>query len=322
MAIYIVKRVLLLIPIILIVSFIVFALLDIAPGSVLNTVQFERTSQEDLARLKSELNLDKPMVYRYGLYMNNLLKGDLGKSDRSKLDVWNMYITKLPNTLNLALASIVFGAAIGIPLGIVAARHAGSIIDNTVTFIALVGMSMPTFWLGLLLIIVFSLRLPLLPTGGNDAGFRSIILPGICSGFMLMANCARQTRSSMLEVLRADYLRTARAKGVTEKRVIRRHALGNAWIPILATLGGALSFSVAGSAIVESVFAWNGVGRMVIDAVNSRDVTTTMGCVILTSVLYVLIQLIVDLLYATVDPRIKSRFAKIGRKSRKRMVAP
>jgi len=316
MILYAIKRILFLIPIIIAVSFIVYALMDLAPGSIIDTMHFESLTEEEIAAIKSDLGLDKPMIYRYGLYMYKLVQGNLGKSDRTQLDVWEVYKTRLPNTLVLALASIIFGATIGIPLGIVAARHAGSLTDNFATFISLIGMSMPSFWLGLLLIIQFTLRLQWLPTGGNSHGFRSIILPGICSGFMLMASCTRQTRSSMLEVLQADYLRTARAKGVPETVVIRKHALGNAWIPILTTLGGTLSHAVAGSAIIESVFAWNGVGRMVIEAVNNRDVTTATGCVILTSVLYVLIQLIVDLMYAFVDPRIKSRFANTSRKRR------
>ena len=314
MILYTVKRILLLIPILIAVSFIVYALLDLAPGSILDTISFENMTDDDIAEMRARFGFDKPMIYRYGKYMINLFQGDLGKSDRSGLDVWGTYITRLPNTLKLSLASIVFGAGIGIPIGIFAARHAGSPLDSGVTFLSLIGMSMPTFWLGLMLLIVFSLRLQWLPTGGDSAGFRSIILPGICSGFMLMASCARQTRSSMLEVLTADYLRTARAKGVQESSVIRKHALRNAWIPILTTLGGALSHAVAGSAIIETVFAWNGVGRMVIDAVNSRDVTTTLGCVIITSVVYVLIQLIVDLMYALVDPRIKSQFSTTRRR--------
>ena len=313
---YVVRRILFLIPIIIAVSFIVFALMDLAPGSVINTVRVDMLTQEQMEEMIIAFNLDKPMIYRYGLYMVNLLQGDLGKSEQTQLDVWGLYISRLPNTLVLALASIVFGAAVGIPLGIIAARHAGTLIDNAVTFISLIGMSMPSFWLGLILIIQFTLTWKWLPTGGNSAGFRSVILPGICCGFMLMATCSRQTRSSMLEVLRADYLRTARAKGVPEKLVVRKHALGNAWIPILTTLGATLSQSIAGSAIIESVFAWPGVGRMVIEAVNNRDVTTAMGSVILTSVLYVLIQLVVDLMYSFVDPRIKSQFANTSGKRR------
>jgi peptide/nickel transport system permease protein len=235
-------------------------------------------------------------------------------SDYTGLSVWSIYIERLPNTLVLALSSLVFGASVAIPLGVFAARRAGTLADNSVTFVSLIGMSMPGFWLGLLLLLQFSLKWQLLPAGGNRDGIRSIILPAICSGFILMASATRQTRSSMLEVLRADYLRTARAKGVPENMVIRKHALGNAWIPILTTLGGTLCQSIAGSAVIESVFAWPGIGRTVVEAVVARDVTMTLGCVIMTTTLYVMIQLVVDLMYAFVDPRIKSRYANQRRR--------
>ena len=236
---YAIGRVLLLIPILLAVSIIVYVLLDLAPGSVVDGMISGNMSQSDIAELRHQYNLDKPVIYRYGLYMYKLVQGDLGKSDYTGLDVWNIYISRLPNTLVLAVSSLIFGSIVGIPLGILAARRAGTLVDNTVTFVTLIGMSMPGFWLALLFIIQFSLKWPILPAGGNDAGIRSIILPTICSGFVLMAGAARQTRSSMLEQLNADYLRTARAKGVPEEVVINKHALGNAWIPILTTLGGA-----------------------------------------------------------------------------------
>jgi len=291
------------------VSFIVYALIDLTPGSVIDSMASSEMTEEDWEALRIAYNLDKPMIYRYGLYIINLVQGDLGVSDYTKLPVWDVYISRLPNTLILALSSFIFGSVIGIPLGIIAARRSGSLIDNATTLVSLIGMSMPAFWLGLLLLLLFALRLQWLPAGGNDGGFRSIILPAICSGSMLMAQCTRQTRSSMLEVLKADYLRTARAKGVPEEVVIRKHALGNAWIPVLTAMGNALSVTIAGSAIVEAVFAWPGVGRMIIEAVASRDVNTTLGCVVMTTFLYVFVQLLVDIMYALVDPRIKSRFS-------------
>jgi len=277
----------------------------------------EGMTQEQLEALMKQYNLDKPVLYRYGLYMLKLFQGDLGKSDYTGLSVWSIYISRLPNTLELALASLIFGASFSIPLGILAARKAGTLIDNAVTLVTLIGMSMPGFWLGLLFLLQFALRWPILPAGGNDHGIRSVILPAICSGFMLMATATRQTRSSMLDQLNADYLRTARAKGVPEKVVIRKHALRNALIPILTTLGGNLCFAISGSAVIESVFTWPGVGRTAVEAVVSRDVTMTMGTTIMTTVLYVLIQLGVDLMYAMVDPRIKSQYANPNRRRRR-----
>lgn len=311
---YVIKRVLWLIPIIICVSFVVYGLLELAPGTIVDAMISESMTPEDVAALRAKYDLDKPMVYRYGKYMLHLVSGDLGVSDVSGISVWNTYISRLPNTLILALAALIIGTSISIPLGIVAARRAGTLVDTATTTFTLIGISMPGFWLGLLLLLVFSFWLGWLPGGGNRNGFRSIILPAVCSGLLLMATATRQTRSSMLEVLSSDYLRTARAKGVPEDVVIRKHALGNAWIPILTTIGSSVCVSLAGSAVVESVFAWPGVGRMTVEAVLTRDVTTTAGCVIMTSILYVIVQLIIDLLYAFVDPRIKSRYFNAGKK--------
>ena len=313
---YAVKRILLLIPILLAVSIIVYVLIDLAPGTIVDSMISDTMTEEDIEALKKEYNLDKSVWYRYGVYMLNLLRGDLGVSDYTGLPVWDIYISRLPNTLELAFTSLIFGSVVAIPLGIVAAKRAGSLVDNAVTIITLIGMSMPSFWLALLFILQFSLKWPILPSGGNEDGIRSVILPTICSGFVLMASATRQTRSSMLEQLNADYLRTARAKGVPEKAVINKHALGNAWIPILTTLGGSFCHAIAGSAVVETVFTWPGVGRTMVDAVVSRDVTMTMGCTMLTTTLYVLITLAVDLLYAMVDPRIKSAYASPRRRRR------
>ena len=316
---YFIRRVLLLIPILLAVSLIVFVLLDLAPGNIIDMMQIEQLTPEEYQELLRQYDLDKPVFYRYGKYIVNLVQGNLGKSDYTGLDVWQLYTERFPNTLLLAISSIIFGSIVGIPIGIFAAKRAGSLADNAMTFVTLIGMSIPGFWLALMLMLQFSLKWQWLPAGGNEHGFRSIILPTICSGFVLMAGCARQTRSSMLEQLNADYLRTARAKGVPEKVVIRKHALGNAWIPILTTIGGALSFSIGGSAIIEAVFTWRGVGSLAVDAVISRDVTMTMGCTIMTTVMFVLIQLFVDMMYTIADPRIKSAYARP--KARKRRTA-
>lgn len=177
---------------------------------------------------------------------------------------------------------------------------------------------MPSFCLGLILIICFSYKINIFPAGGFDSGIRSMVLPAVASGLLMAGTTARQTRSSMLEVMRADYLRTARAKGVPEKRVIRKHALGNALIPIITSIGNTLAIMLAGSAVVESVFSWPGVGRLTVQAVNSRDATLTCGCVILTCIVFVVLLLIVDLLYALVDPRIKAQYTAKKRKGEKK----
>jgi peptide/nickel transport system permease protein len=317
---YIVRRLLWLIPILICVSFLIYALMDLAPGTVIDSMITESTTEEDIQRLREQYDLDKPMVYRYVKYMWGLLHGDLGKSEVTGISVWDSYISRFPATLSLSLAALVIGLALSIPLGIFAARHAGTIWDNLTTGFTLIGLSMPSFWLGLLLLIWFSYKIKIFPAGGN-VGIMSFILPAVTSGLMMAATATRQTRSSMLEVIRSDFLRTARAKGVPERHVIFKHALKNAWIPILTTIGNTLARTLAGSAVVESVFSWPGVGRLTVEAVAQRDVTLACGCVIMTSILYVVLLLIVDLLYAMVDPRIKAQYAKGSVRRRRRALA-
>ena len=319
---YFIKRILLLIPVVIVVSFIVFTLMDLAPGDPLSEWDLTGMSSEEVAALRTELGLDDPMLVRYGKYLFRLLQGDLGLSNRSGISVWETFMTRLPNTLILAFTSFVIGVAVSIPMGVIAARRAGTITDNVTTGLTMVGMSMPGFWLGILLILLFADRLGWFPVSGYRDGPRSIVLPAVCSAAVLMATTTRQTRSSMLEVLKSDYLRTARAKGVPENVVIRKHALGNAMIPIVTTAGLGLGFAVSGTAVIEAVFAWPGIGRFIVESVNARDVTATTGAVILTTVLYVLVLLIVDMAYAIIDPRIKAQYSSSGRLFRKQKKTP
>jgi len=291
--------------------------MDLTPGTIIDNMISEAMTEADIEALRIQYNLHRPMIYRYGLYMLNLVRGDLGVSDFTQISVWDTYISRLPNTLLLSFSALIIGSVTAIPLGIFAAKRAGKIADNATTTFSLIGMSMPSFWLGLLLMLLFSYTLGWLPASGNREGIRSLILPAVCSGLILMATATRQTRSSMLEVLKSDYLRTARAKGVPEETVIRKHALGNAWIPIVTTIGSSLCIQLAGAVVIEQVFAWPGIGRMAAEAVFARDVTTTTGVVILTSILYVLVQLVVDLLYAFIDPRIKAQYTSTGKRKKR-----
>jgi peptide/nickel transport system permease protein len=299
-----------LIPVIIAVSFIVFALLEAAPGDFVDAIiaRAGEITQEEIDRIRAEHNMDRSMFYRYAVYMRNLLRGDLGVSDLTGLSVWNTFMQRLPNTLILSFTALVFGLAVAVPMGIIAARNSGKIADTIASVFTLIGMSMPVFWIGLLLIVLFSGRLGWLPAAGNQDGIRSIIMPAICSGLSLTASTARQTRSSMLDILRSDFLRTAKAKGVPSETVVRKHALGNAWIPIVTAAGSSLCAQLAGSVVVESVFAWPGIGRLAAEAVFNRDINTILGTIILTTVLYVLVQLLVDVLYAFIDPRIKAQY--------------
>ena len=305
---YVIKRILLLIPVILALSFVVFALVELMPGTFVDQLIAGEMTPEEIDALRAQYDLDRTMLYRYGKYMLNLVQGSLGVSMSFDQDVFGLYMQRLPNTLILILAATIIGLVVSIPAGIRAARKAGTVTDAVTTTFALIGVSMPVFWLGLLMMLLFALYLGWLPSTGHTQGIRSLIMPAVCSSLTLMALCTRQTRSSMLDVLSADFLRTARAKGVPEKNVIWNHALGNALIPIITVVGASVCTALAGSAVVEQVFAWPGVGSMLVYVVRTRDTTAILGCVILTSIIYVVLMLAVDLLYGFADPRIRAQY--------------
>lgn len=304
---YSAKRILMLIPILLCVTFIIFALMDLAPGTIIDSMITEDMTQEDIEFLESKYDLDKPMIVRYGIYIWNLLHGDLGSSQVTGLSVWEQFSERWPNTLWLSVFSLMFGVALAIPAGIFAAKHAGTIWDNITTALAMVGLSMPNFWLGLMLLTWFSLKVKIFPAA-YDGTWRSFVLPVVANGFAMMASITRQTRSSILEVSRQDYLRTARAKGVPERRVTIKHKLGNAWIPIITQIGMMLGITLGGSAVIETVYSWPGVGYLMVQAIGRRDTIMACGCVILTASIYSIVLLLVDLVYAAVDPRIRSAY--------------
>jgi peptide/nickel transport system permease protein len=298
------------IPVILGVSFLVYFVMDMAPGDVISvTAGDQNLTTEQLAELRASYGLDQPVLVRYLMYMKNFVRGDLGTSYITHKPVLQTFMEKFPATLMLTMASIFVAIIISIPLGIYSALKRGTIKDNAALVLALLGQSIPGFWLGLMLIIVFSLNLHWLPSGGIG-GIKHIILPAVTIGTGLTAILARTTRSSMLDVLRQDYLQTARAKGVPEKKVILKHALSNALIPIITIAGSQFAYCLGGSVLTETVFAWPGVGRLIVDSLNSRDTVMVTGCIILKSTVIGFILLFVDLLYAVIDPRIKAQYAK------------
>lgn len=307
---YAIRRILLMIPVILGVSFLVYFVMDMAPGDVISvTAGDQNLTTEQLAELRASYGLDQPVLVRYLMYMKNFVRGDLGTSYITHKPVLQTFMEKFPATLMLTMASIFVAIIISIPLGIYSALKRGTIKDNAALVLALLGQSIPNFWLGLMLIIVFSLNLHWLPSGGIG-GIKHIILPAVTIGTSLTAILARTTRSSMLDVLRQDYLQTARAKGVPEKKVILKHALSNALIPIITIAGTQFAYCLGGSVLTETVFAWPGVGRLIVDSLNSRDTVMVTGCIILKSTIIGFILLFVDLLYAVIDPRIKAQYAK------------
>ena len=307
---YVIKRLLQLIPVIIGVSFMIFFIMDLAPGTVVDLIAPDDATTEQIKELEHKYGYDRSVFYRYGLYMKNLLQGDMGVSYLTNKPVFDSYMERLPYTARLGLCAFLLSLVMSIPLGITAATHAGSIRDNVSMVLALAGLSMPNFWLGLLLIIVFALKLHWFPSFGAEDGWKSLVLPAITIGTGQMASMTRTTRSSMLDVIRSDYLRTARAKGVSEKVVIQKHALRNALIPIITIAGNQLGGMFGGAVLTETVFAYPGIGRMKIDAVNQRDTNMVTGAILLTTCGISFLLLCVDLTYAMVDPRLKSMYAK------------
>ncbi|MEA4920941.1 MAG: ABC transporter permease [Clostridiaceae bacterium] len=305
---YVIKRLLMMIPVMIGISFIVFFILDLAPGDAVDVLAPPDATQEERAEMRERLGLNRNIIIRYVEYMGDLVKGDLGTSYLTNRDVFATFMEKVPNTLKLGFSAIFVSILLSIPLGIHAAKNRGTLRDNASMVFALFGVSMPNFWLGLLLIIFFSLRLGWLPSGGTE-GIQSLILPSITLGIGMMGILTRTTRSSMLEVLSQDYLRTARAKGVPERAVVNKHALKNALIPIITIIGTQISTVLSGAVLTETVFSWPGVGRLIIDSLNSRDTPQVTGSLILTTLFLSFIVLLVDLLYGVVDPRIKSQYA-------------
>lgn len=299
-----------LIPVIIGVSVFLFIAMDLAPGSAVDYMLPVDATQEDVIQMQQQLGLDKPLLERYVNYMFNMCRGDMGASYITGESVFQTYMQKFPTTLKLSLCAVAFAVLIAIPIGIYSALHSGKINDSAATVLSLLGLSIPSYWLGLMLIIVFSLGLGWLPSGGNLNGWRSIVMPAIAVGSGLSAMITRTTRSSMLDVLNQDYLRTARAKGVPEKVVIWNHAFKNALIPIINAIGIELASCIGGAVVTETVFSWPGVGRLIIDSLNQRDIPMVTGCIILKTISISVIMLVVDLLYAVADPRIKAQYSK------------
>ena len=307
---YIIKRLLWMIPIVLGVTVLVFTLMCFTPGNPAETILGATATQEDLDAKTEELGLNDPYIVRLGNYLMQVyVKHDLGSSWITKVDIMSSIAEKLPRTMILSLVTMLIAFGVGIPLGIVAATHQNQWQDSLSMVFALIGVAIPNFWLALLLIILFSVKLGWLPAMGIDAGIKSYILPALAACMGSLATCARQTRSSMLDVIRSDYITTARSKGVPERAVIFKHALKNALIPIITMAGSTFGHLLGGMIIIETVFSIPGMGNYIIGAVNNRDYPVVQGGTIFLAITFSLCMLLVDLLYAAVDPRIKAQYA-------------
>lgn len=304
---YVLKRLILLIPVLLGVSLLVFAIMYLTPGDPAQLILGENAPKAAVEALREKMGLNDSFFIQYFRFVKNALMGDFGRSYTTGREVFKEIFSRFPNTLILAILGVFISVLIGIPIGIISATRQYSFLDSFSMVFALLGVSMPVFWLGLMLILTFSVKLRLLPSGGFDS-LASLILPAITLGVGSAAIVTRMTRSSMLEVIRQDYIRTARAKGVAEKVVINKHALKNALIPIITVVGLQFGSLLGGAVLTESVYSWPGVGRLMVEAIRQKDSPTVLAAVIFLATAFSVVNLFVDLLYAFADPRIKSQY--------------
>ncbi|OON83207.1 peptide ABC transporter permease [Klebsiella pneumoniae] len=304
MLMFIFRRILQLIPVLVGVVFVVFLIMQMVPGDPALLIAGEGASKETVEQIRHQLGLDKPFIMQYFSYIGNILQGDFGVSIRSNRPVLDEVLIRLPITIELALCSIVITVVIGMIAGIISATKQYSWTDVSIMIIALLGVSLPSFWFGLMLIFYFSVQIQIFPVSGWGT-WMHMVLPALTLGASGAAIVARMTRSSMLDVIRQDYIRTARAKGVKERVVIYKHALRNALIPVITVVGLQFGALLGGTVLVESVFAINGLGRLIVDAIRMRDLPMLQGGVLIASVIFVLVNLIVDILYRYFNKRIE-----------------
>lgn len=310
---YIFKRLLLMIPVLVGVTFLVFFILSLTPSDPAAIILGDGATHESIAALREEMGLNDPLLVRYFRFLTNAIKGDLGLSYRNSLPVMPLVLERIPATAMLASSAILVALLIGIPAGIISAKKQYSAVDYLTTVVALIGVSMPVFWLGLLLVMLFSLTLGWLPAQSLDMTnlgtiLKSLVLPAFTLGASSAATVARMTRSSMLEVIRQDYIATARSKGLTEAKVTRKHMLSNALIPIITAVGLQFGFLLGGSVLTETVFSWPGLGRLMIDSIKAKDIPLVLGSILFLAIMFSVVNLLVDIIYAFIDPRIKSQY--------------
>jgi ABC-type dipeptide/oligopeptide/nickel transport system permease component len=301
---YVLRRLVLTVPVLFGVATLVFSLIHLVPGDPAQAMLGDGASPEDIAQLRTRLGLDRPLLEQYGLYLKGLARGDLGTSLRTQQPVTAQIAERLPATAELASAAMLVAVALALPLGLIAAVWRGTWVDQGAMGLALVGISVPGFWLGPLLALVFAVELGWLPVSGRGT-LAHLVLPAITLGAALAAILARMTRASVLEELREQYVVAARARGASRVRAVVVHALRNSLIPVVTILGLQLGAVLTGSIITETIFSWPGVGRLLIQSINFRDYPMVQGCILLIAVTYVTMNLLTDLVYGWLDPRIR-----------------
>lgn len=305
---YIIKRLLMLIPVMIGVTFLVFFIISLTPGDAASMILGDGATEEAIMELREEMGFNDPIIVQYGNYMSELFRGDMGTSYSTGKTVSGEIGQRFPNTFKLTVSAILLSILISIPIGVISATRQYSVFDNVGMVIALIGISMPSFWTGLILIIIFSLSLGWFPSGGMK-GIMSLILPAFTLAIASTASITRTTRSSMLEVVRQDYINTAKAKGVNRKVVVRKHALKNALIPAITVIGLEFGVLLGGAVLTETVFSWPGIGRLMVESIQRKDTPMVLGCVIVFALAFSIVNLIIDILYAYIDPRIKANYS-------------
>jgi ABC-type dipeptide/oligopeptide/nickel transport system permease component len=301
---FLIRRVALTLPVVWIVVTLVFGLIHMVPGDPIAQMLGEGASVTEVERLRHELGLDRSLLDQYRTYMAGVIRGDLGVSFRNQEPVASSIMARYPATIELAAAATIFSVLVAVPFGVASAVRRGRLVDRVIGFLSLLGVSLPNFALGPILILLFSIMLGILPVSGRD-GFANLILPAVTLGGALAAITTRMVRGSMLEEIQQDYVRTARAKGLSERIVLFHHALRNGLIPVLTVLGLQMGTLLAGAIITETIFSWPGLGRLTIQAIFARDYPLVQGCILAIVITYILINLITDVLYSAVDPRIR-----------------
>lgn len=301
---YLIKRLLSTIPVLIGISLLLFFMLRLLPGDPAQVLAGQMATPQEIENIRRQLGLDRPIYEQYAHYLSRLVRFDLGRSARTQNPVTEEIWARLPNTLLLAVIAISLACLFGIPAGIISAVRPYSWIDYLVTTCALFGMSMPVFWLGLMLVVLFSVVLKWLPAGGTGS-WQHVILPSFTLAAFVVAFIARMTRSTMLETLSQDYTTTARSKGLQERVVVIKHALKNAMIPIITVVGLQFGLLLGGAVLTETVFAWPGLGRLIVDSILARDYPVIQGTILIFGLLYIMVNIFVDLIYALVDPRIR-----------------
>jgi len=301
---FIVRRLALTVPVLIGVATLIFSLIHLVPGDPAQSMLGEGAAPEEITALRERLGLNRPLLEQYGAFIGGLVRGDLGDSLRYGTPVTSEIVARVPATLELAVASLAVGIGIAIPLGILAAVRRGSLVDHGSMALALAGISLPNFWLGPMLAIVFAVELGWLPVSGRG-GLSHLVLPAITLGTALSAILARMTRAGMLEELREPYVLAARAKGVSRRQAVMKHAFRNSLIPLVTIVGLQFGAVLTGAIITETIFAWPGLGRLLVQAIGFRDYPLVQGCILFIAVTYVFVNLLTDLLYGVLDPRIR-----------------